>query len=273
MKGQFFIISTVIIVGVLLGIYQSLQQYSLVDLSESETYSEGFVLKNIVDVSEKLGKSLQYRASCADTVPFDELKYFFENKASGQFFIDYNFTLGCTSSGLLKNAYYNVTLSSERATYFASFKASGFDGLTLTGVCDSSQYGLADMLSTRDAYKSHKIKTSCDSDPGSKFLWDKNDAYMAFKAAGVNANNADVKAYTEQVNGAADTDTFAISISSDGHSYSQCGTDATNAPGSNDWVIGRSCPCAGCTDVYVKVTAKNKGSQPNILRKVELTIF
>ena len=40
MKGQFFIVATVIIVGVLLGIYQSLQNYSSIDLSEPETYSE-----------------------------------------------------------------------------------------------------------------------------------------------------------------------------------------------------------------------------------------
>lgn len=270
MKGQFFIISTVIIVGVLLGIYQNLQQYSLVDLSESETYSEGFVLKNIVDVSEELGRSLQYKASCADTTPFDELKYFFESKASGQFFVDYNFTLGCTSNGLLKNAYYNVTLSSNRATYFASFKAASFDGPTFTGSCDSTTYSLENVLSTKDAYKSNKITTKCSSGSNGKFLWNKNNAYMAFKVAGANANNVDVKAYTEQANGAADTDTFAIYISSDGHSYSQCGSDMS---GSDSWTISRLCACAGCTDVYVKVTEKDKGSQPNILRKVELTIF
>ncbi len=268
MKGQFFIISTVIIVGVLLGIYQNLQQYSLVDLSESETYSEGFVLKNIVDVSEELGRSLQYKASCADTTPFDELKYFFESKASGQFFVDYNFTLGCTSNGLLKNAYYNVTLSSNRATYFASFKASDFDGVVFMGSCDSATYSLNNVLSTKDAYRSNKITMKCSGSNG-KFLWNKNNAYMAFKVTGANANNVDVKAYTEQANGAADTDTFSIYISSDGNTYSQCGSDAT---GSGSWTISRPCACAGCTDVYVKVALKDKGSRPNILRKVELAI-
>lgn len=270
MKGQFFIIATVIIVGVLLGIYQSLQDYSTPDLSEPETYSEAFVLKNIIDVSERLGKSLQYRAQCGDTVPFDELKHFFESAASGRFSVDFNYTLGCTSNNLLKNAYYNVTLSSDRAKYFASFKAAGFDGLTITGACDSLQYGLADILSTGDAFKSHKITTSCDNDPGKKFLWNKNNAYMTFKAAGVNTNNVDVKAYTEQANGAPDADVFAIYISSDGKTYSQCGSDAS---GNNAWIVARPCSCPSCTDVYVQITAKDKGSQPNILRKVELTIF
>ncbi|MBI4167500.1 MAG: hypothetical protein HY515_00945 [Candidatus Aenigmarchaeota archaeon] len=270
MKGQFFIVATVIIVGVLLGIYQSLQNYSAVDLSEPETYSEAFTLKNIVDVSEQLGRSLQYKAQCGDTEPFDELKYFFESKASGPFAIDFNYTLGCTSSNLLKNAYYNVTLSSNRARYFASFKAARFDGLTLIGLCDSAEYGLTDVLSTKDAYKSHKIEKSCDNQPSSRFLWKKDNSYMAFKAAGANANNVDVKAYTEQINGAADTDIFAIEISSNGHDYSQCGTDAT---GSNTWVVGRSCSCASCTDVYARIKAKDTGAQPNILRKVELTIF
>ncbi len=269
MKGQFFIVATVIIVGVLLGIYQSLQNYSSVDLSEPETYSEAFTLKNIVDVSEQLGKSLQYKAQCGDTAPFDELKYFFESKASGPFSIDFNYTLGCTSNGLLKNAYYNVTLSSNRARYFASFKAASFDGLTLTGLCDSAEYGLINILGTKDAYKSHKIEKNCDNDPGNKFLWKKDSSYMAFKAAGVNANNVDVKAYTEQAGG-PDTDVFAIEISSNGHDYSQCGADAT---GSNTWFVARSCSCVGCTDIYARIKAKDTGAQPNILRKVELTIF
>ncbi|MBI4177176.1 MAG: hypothetical protein HY516_02315 [Candidatus Aenigmarchaeota archaeon] len=269
MKGQFFIVATVVIVGVLLGIYQSLQNYSTLDLSEPQTYSEAFVLKNIVDVSENLGKSLQYKSQCGDTTQFDELKYFFESRASGPFSIDFNYTLGCTSNNLLRNAYYNVTLSSSRAKYFASFKASSFDGYTIMGSCDSAFYGFADILSTDDAYKQHKITTGCDSNPGAKFLWNKNGAYMAFRAAGVNANSVDVKAYTEQAGG-ADTDTISVHISPDGKTYSQCGTDAT---GSESWVINRLCACAGCTDVYVKVTLKNKGSQPNILRKVELTIF
>lgn len=270
MKGQFFIVATVIMVGVLLGIYQSLQDYSALDLSEAETHSEAFVLKNIVDVSEKLGRTLQYKTPCGNTEPFDELKYFFESKASGQFAVNFNYTLGCTNGGLLRNAYYNVTLSSNRATYFASFKASDFDGYIISGTCDSSQYGLVDILGTEDAYKQHKITTGCDNDPGNRFLWNKNNAYMAFKAAGVNANSVDVKAYTEQANGVADTDTFAIAVSPDGHTYSQCGGDKT---GSGTWVVAASCPCAGCADVYVKVTLKDKGSQPNILRKVELTIF
>lgn len=270
MKGQFFIVATVVMVGVLLGIYQSLQEYSAVDLSEAETYSEAFVLKNIVDVSEKLGRSLQYKTQCGNTEPFDELKYFFENKASGPFSVDFNYTLGCTAGNLLKNVYYNVTLSSDRATYFASFKASAFDGYIISGTCDSSGYGLIDILSTDDAYKSHKIKTSCDNNPSSRFLWDKNNAYMAFKVAGANANNIDVKAYTEQATGIADTDIFTISKSSDGRTYSQCGTDKT---GSGSWVVAASCSCSPpCTDFYVQITIKDKGSQPNILRKVELAI-
>ncbi|MBI3413409.1 MAG: hypothetical protein HY051_05015 [Candidatus Aenigmarchaeota archaeon] len=270
MKGQFFIVATVIIVGVLLGIYQSLQDYSTIDLSEAETYSEAFVLKNIVDVSEKFGKSLQYAAQCTDTEPFDELKYFFESTISGPFSVDFNYTLGCTSNNLLKNAYYNVTVSSSRAKYFASFKASGFDGLTISGKCDSAEYGLTDVLGKKDAYKSLKIEKRCDDQPASRFLWKKDNSYMAFKAAGVNANNVDVKAYTEQVNGVADTDTFSIEISSNGRDYSQCGTDAA---GSNSWVVARSCSCAGCTDVYARIKAKDTGAQPNVLRKVELTIF
>ncbi|MFH0889528.1 MAG: hypothetical protein V1836_00080 [Candidatus Aenigmatarchaeota archaeon] len=265
MKGQFFIVAAVIIVGVLLGIYQSLQNYSSMDLSEPETYSEAFVLKNIVDVSEEMGRYWQYNTGCGNTQPFEEMKYFFENKANGPFSIDYNYTLGCTSTNLLRNAYYNVTLSSNRATYFASFKAAQFDGKTVLGTCNSVSHDYQNILGTADAYKSKKIKQNCDN-PKSKFLWSKDDSFMVFKVANADTNNVAVSAYTEQASG-SDSDTFSIYTSSDGNVYSQCASGLT---GSGSWVVSASCSCIGCMDVYVKIKADSVGSVPNIMRKIEL---
>ncbi len=267
MKGQFFLVATVVIVGVLLGIYQSFQDYSSIDLSEPMAYSEAFLLKNIVDVSEKLGRSLQYKVSCDYLEPFDELKYYFENKAGGSFSVDYNYTLGC-ANGLLRNAYFNVTVLSNRARYLAIFKAAPFDGYTITGECDSLQYGLQDVLSTRDAFKSGKVEKPCDNRPGGKFLWKKNNAYMAFKAEGTGVTSFDVKAYTAQAGDPGDTDVFSVESSADGRTYSACGGDKS---GGGSWVISASCTCSGCTDIYVRIKAKNTGSVPNVLEKVELT--
>ncbi len=266
MKGQFFLVSTVIIVGVLLGIYQSFQDYSSVDLSEPMAYSEAFVLKNIIDVSEKLGRSLQYKASCNDIAPFEEMKYYFESKASGSFFVDYNYTLSC-ANGLLRNAYYNVTVLSNRARYFAMFNAAPFDGYTIMGECDSVQYELQDVLDTKDAFRSNRIEKSCDNVPGGKFLWKKDNAYMAFKVSGVAVANFGVKAYTEQAGDPNDADTFSVESSANGKTYSACGGDKT---GSGSWIVSASCSCPGCTDFYVRIKAKDTGSVPNVLRKVEL---
>ncbi len=265
MKGQFFIVAAVIIVGVLLGIYQSLQNYSSMDLSEPETYSEAFVLKNIVDVSERMGRYWQYNTDCGNTLPFEEMKHYFESTANGPFSIDYNYTLGCAANGMLRNAYYNVTLSSDRATYFASFKAADFYGYTAMGTCNSAAYGYQNILGTQDVFRSHKIKQNCDT-PNSKFMWSKNGAFMVFEVKGADVNAVDVKAYTEQAGG-PDTDTFSVETSSDGEHFTACASGLT---GSGSWTVEASCLCAGCTDVYVKVRADSVGSVSNVMKKVEL---
>ncbi len=273
MRGQFFIISAVIIVAVLFTIYQSLQSYSEVDLSEPQRFSEYFATKSIVDVSESLAEDIQNKKTCSQAEEYlANLKQSVENgHFPGRYFVDLNYAKVCepdSPAGMLRKVSFNIKLSSENMVIQKSFSTP--NGYIVNGDCDYKQWNVMGAIETGQVFDSNKLQYVCSNGPPGKFAWSKPDTYMTLKDVAVNLANkkVTVKAFTYQRRFTRDTDTFKVQISSDGALWSDCGT----VTGSNmeKWVVQVDCNGFTGYDLYVKIIGVSLGSIENYFKRIEL---
>ncbi len=273
MRGQFFIVSAVVIVAVLFTIYQSLQSYAEVDLSEPQRFSEYFAAKNIMDVSQKLAEDIQNKKTCSQAEEYlAGLKQSVENgRFPGRYSVDLGYTRVCepdSPGGMLRKVNFNLKLSSENIAIQKSFSTPS--GYILNGDCDYNQWGVTGAVETGQVFDSNKLQHVCSGGPPGKFAWSKPDAYMAIKDSAANLFNKNVvvKAYTYQKNFRRDTDTFQIMSSNDGAAWSDCGT-VTGAD-KEFWTVEAACSGFTGYDLYVKIIGVNLGSVDNYMKRIEL---
>ncbi|MFH1105609.1 MAG: hypothetical protein V1731_00135 [Candidatus Aenigmatarchaeota archaeon] len=273
MRGQFFIISAVIIVAMLFAIYQSLQSYAEVDLSEPQRFSEYFTMKNIVDVSKKLAEELQSKKTCSQAEEYlENLKQSVENgHFPGRYSVDLEYAKICepdSPSGMLRKVNFNIKLSSENIVIQKSFVAPG--GYILNGDCDYKQWGVTGAIETGQVFDSSKLQYVCSNGPPGKFAWSKPDTYITIKDAAADLINmpVSVKAFTYQRRFTRDTDTFKVQISSDGASWSDCGT--VTGINRESWVVEAACASFTGYDLYVKIIGVDLGSIENYMKRIEI---
>ncbi len=279
MRGQFFIISAVIIVAVLFTIYQSLQSYAQVDLSEPQRFSEYFATKNIVDVSQKLAEDIQNKKTCSQAEEYlANLKQSVENgRFPGRYSVDLDYTKICepdSPAGMLRRISFSIKLSSENMVIQKSFSTPG--GYILNGDCDYKpwwfwwQPSVTGAIETGQVFDSNRIQRTCTNIHSEQFAWSRAGTYMAVKdsAANLNSKNVVVRAYTYQRGSGRDTDTFQIMSSNDGTAWSDCGT--VTGVNKENWIVEATCAAFTGYDLYIKIIGVNLGNVENYMKRIEM---